>query len=137
MWWHVDAKGMTVGRLATQIAMVLMGKHKPVYDPAANHGDFVVVTNAADAVLTGRKDEQKLYRWHTGYPGGLKEVPAEKMREKKPEEILRHAVNGMLPKNRLRRERINMLRVFEGAEHKHEAQQPQPLPLQHRTASKY
>ncbi|KAF0853001.1 mitochondrial ribosomal protein L13 (uL13m) [Andalucia godoyi] len=130
IWHHVDAKGLTVGRLATQIATVLMGKHKPIFDNSMNCGDFVVVTNADKVEFSGKKEEDKIYRWHSGYPGGLKEVSPEKLREKKPCDVLVRAVSGMLPKNKLRRERLRMLRVFEGPEHEHDAQKPVPFNLQ-------
>jgi len=131
--WHlVDAKDQTVGRLATQIAPILRGKHKPTYRPNADCGDFVVVINAEKVRFSGKKWDQKLYRWHTGYPGGLKQRTANDMMEKKPTEVLRKAVIGMLKRNNLRHRHIEpRLRIFAGDTHSHEAQLPsniQPLP---------
>ncbi|KAI8379626.1 50S ribosomal protein L13 [Radiomyces spectabilis] len=148
--WHVvDARQRVLGRLATSVATTLMGKHKPIYDPASDCGDYVVVINAKDVLVTGRKAEQKLYRHHTGYPGGLKEINYETLKEKNPTEVckpdstkwyldmpgtqlfvmlslcglqpIRKAVSGMLPKNRLRDVRLNRLMIFEGSEHPYEA----------------
>ncbi|CAG8535227.1 11146_t:CDS:2 [Funneliformis caledonium] len=111
--WHlVDAKQRILGRMATGIATTLMGKHKPIYDPASDCGDYVVVINAKEVMVTGRKAEQKLYRHHTGYPGGLKEIVFKDLLEKNPEEIVRKAVSGMLPKNKLRDVRLNRLHIF-------------------------
>lgn len=121
--WHViDARGCKVGLLAGQIARILMGKHKPTYTPAYNTGDYVVVKNAERVVFSGDKWQQKLYRWHTGYPGGLKEVKAKDMFLKHPDSILRKAVSGMLPKNKLRKVRMRKLRVYVGPDHPHEGQ---------------
>ncbi|EFN58737.1 hypothetical protein CHLNCDRAFT_19927, partial [Chlorella variabilis] len=113
----VDAKGQVVGRLASQIATILQGKDKPTYRPNADDGDVVVVVNAGEVELTGRKWDQKLYRWHTGYPGGLKERTAKQMAAKKPDAVLRGAVLGMLPKNNLRRSMARKLRIFAGERH--------------------
>ncbi|KAL4426999.1 hypothetical protein ABPG77_009560 [Micractinium sp. CCAP 211/92] len=113
----VDAKGQVVGRLASQIATILQGKDKPTYCPNKDDGDVVVVVNAADVELTGRKWDQKMYRWHTGYPGGLKERTAKQMFAKQPDSILREAVMGMLPKNNLRRSMARKLRIFPGERH--------------------
>lgn len=111
--WHlVDAKGQVVGRLASQLAPILRGKHKPTYAPNVDCGDFVVVINAKEVVLTGNKWKDKLYRWHTGYPGGLKERSALEMKAKKPEEILRQAIHGMLPKNKMRALQNKKLKIF-------------------------
>ncbi|KAJ1960076.1 54S ribosomal protein L23, mitochondrial [Dipsacomyces acuminosporus] len=116
--WHlVDARGQVLGRLGSQIAQTLMGKHKPIYDPASDCGDYVVVVNAKHIQVTGRKREQKLYRHHTQFMGGLKEIPFERMQEKNPEKIIEKAVSGMLPKNRLRKVRLERLLVFPEAEH--------------------
>ncbi|KAI9290962.1 50S ribosomal protein L13 [Neoconidiobolus thromboides FSU 785] len=116
--WHlVDAKDRVLGRMATGIATTLMGKHKPIYDPAADCGDYVVVINAKSVKVTGRKAEQKVYRSHSGFPGGLKEVPYKRMLERKPDEIIRKAVSGMLPKNRLRDYRIGRLLIFPDEDH--------------------
>lgn len=127
-WYVVDASGQTVGRLATQIARVLIGKHKPEFSYNVNAGDFVVVVNADKVTFTGRKWTQKEYRHHSGYPGGLKSVTAASMLRKHPERILETAVRGMLPKNRLRDIRMTYLKVYAQPDHPHQAQQPQPLP---------
>ena len=127
-WFVVDADGQTVGRLATQIARVLMGKHKPEYSTNVNTGDFVVVVNADKVNFTGRKWIQKEYRHHSGDPGGLKSVSAGTMLKKHPERILETAVRGMLPKNRLRDVRMSYLKVYAQPDHPHVAQQPQQLP---------
>lgn len=119
-WRHADASGLVLGRLATRIAIVLMGKHKPIFDSGNDCGDYVVVTNARKIVVTGRKADQILYRSHSMYPGGLKEVPYKTMMEKKPDEIIRKAVSGMLPKNRLRAKRLDRLFIFPDAEHPYE-----------------
>ena len=125
--WHlVDAEGRTLGRLATEIATVLRGKNKPQYTPHVDTGDFVVVVNADRIVVTGKKAEQKVYRRHSQRPGGLKEVSYEQMLERKPEEILRNAVRGMMPKTRLGRQQFRKLKLYAGPEHPHEAQNPQP-----------
>ena len=120
-WYLVDAEGKTLGRLATEIATILRGKHKVTFTP------HVVVVNAAKVQLTGKKLDQKLYRYHTGYVGGLKEISYREMMEKKPEEVVAHAVSGMLPKNKLRSRMMTRLRVFAGAEHTHAAQNPVEL----------
>ncbi|CAO3578858.1 unnamed protein product [Absidia cylindrospora] len=120
--WHVvDARQRVLGRLATNVATTLMGKHKPIYDPAADCGDYVVVVNAKDILVTGKKAEQKLYRHHTGHPGGLKAINFANLMEKDSTESIRKAVSGMLPKNRLRDVRLNRLMIFDGAEHPYEA----------------
>lgn len=125
--WHlVDAEGRTLGRLATEISTVLRGKNKPQYTPHIDTGDFVVVVNAEKIVVTGKKAEQKVYRRHSQRPGGLKEVSYEQMLERKPEEILRKAVRGMMPKTRLGRAQFRKLKLYAGPEHPHEAQNPQP-----------
>ncbi len=125
--WHlIDAEGQTLGRLATEIARVLRGKNKPQYTPHVDTGDFVVVVNAEKVVVTGRKAEQKVYYRHTGYPGGLKETSYEVMLQRKPTEILRRAVRGMMPKTRLGRQQLRKLKIYAGPEHPHEAQNPQP-----------
>jgi large subunit ribosomal protein L13 len=128
-WLLVDAEGQTLGRLATQIAHRLRGKHKPVFTPHVDTGDFIVVINAEKVKLTGKKIEDKKYYRHTGYPGGIRETTAEKMLATKPTEILTIAVRGMLPKNRLGRKMLTKLKVYTGKAHPHEAQQPQPLEL--------
>ena len=126
-WFVVDAQGKVLGRLATRIAMVLRGKNKPEFTPFLDTGDFVVVVNAEQVMLTGKKLDQKMYYRHSGYPGGLKEISARHLMKKKPEEILRHAVRGMLPKNSLGRHLLKKLKIYLGAEHPHQAQQPVPL----------
>ncbi|WZL82182.1 50S ribosomal protein L13 [Vallitaleaceae bacterium 9-2] len=126
-WYVVDAEGQTLGRLASEIAKVLTGKNKPIYTPHVDTGDFVIVINADKVVLTGKKLDQKLYRWHTGHPGGLREVKYRDMMNKKPEEVVMHAVKGMLPKNTLGRKMLTKLRVYKGTDHKHEAQKPEVL----------
>ena len=128
-WVIVDASGQTVGRLATQIASVLKGKHKPEYTPNQPMGDFVVVVNAEKVVFTGRKLDQKVYTRYTGYQGGLKMTTAREMLEKAPERVLEKAVWGMLPKNRLGRKLIRRLKVYAGDAHPHAAQQPAQMEL--------
>ena len=125
--WHlIDAEGQTLGRLATEISRLLRGKNKPQYTPHIDTGDFVVVVNAEKVVATGKKAEQKVYRRHSGYPGGLKETSYEAMLERKPTEILRRAVRGMMPRTRLGRQQFRKLKIYAGPEHPHEAQNPQP-----------
>jgi len=128
-WVVVDAAGQTVGRLATQIASVLRGKHKPEFTPNQAMGDFVVVVNAEKVVFSGRKLDQKVYTRYTGYQGGLKETTAREMLEKAPERVLEKAVWGMLPKNRLGRKLIRRLKVYAGEAHPHAAQQPTPMEI--------
>lgn len=129
-WRIVDARGKVLGRLAAQVAHVLIGKHKPNYTPSVECGDPVIIINARHIRLTGKKLEKKVYRWHTGYPGGLREVSAQKLMETRPEEVVREAVLGMLPKNKLRKRRARKLRIFADEAHTHQAQQPEPLDLQ-------
>ncbi len=124
-WYVVDAQGQTLGRLATEIAMILRGKKKAVYTPHVDVGDFVVVVNAGKVAVSGKKAEQKLYRRHTGYPGGLREMTYEEMRDKKPTDIVRKAVKGMLPRTRLARQQMKKLKVYAGPEHPHSAQTPE------------
>jgi len=126
-WYVVDAAGQTLGRLSSEIAKVLSGKTKPIYTPHVDTGDFVIVINADQVKLTGKKLDQKLYRYHTGYPGGLREIKYRDMMKNKPEEVIMHAVKGMLPKNKLGRKMLTKLRVYRGEEHKHEAQKPEVL----------
>lgn len=128
-WFVVDADGKTLGRLATQVAMTLRGKHKPIYTPHADTGDFVIVVNADKVVLTGRKEDQKVYRRHSGRPGGLKETTARKLRARYPERIVENAVKGMLPKNSLGRQLYRKLKVYAGPDHPHQSQQPAPLDI--------
>ncbi|CAN5661352.1 50S ribosomal protein L13 [soil metagenome] len=125
-WYVIDAEGQTLGRLASEIARLLRGKTKPQYTPHVDTGDFVIVVNADKVSVSGRKAEQKLYRRHTGYPGGLKEVTYEQMMDRKPAEILRKAVYGMMPKTRLARQQFRKLKIYAGTEHPHEAQTPEP-----------
>lgn len=126
-WFVVDAEGKILGRLATEVARVLRGKHKPIYTPHLDTGDFVVVINADKIALSGRKADQKSYFRHTGYMGGEKFIPFRTMLEKHPERVIELAVKGMLPKNALGKEMRKKLRVYAGGEHPHEAQQPEPL----------
>lgn len=123
-WWVVDAQDAVLGRLASQVAARLRGKHKPIYTPHADTGDWVIVVNADKIKLTGRKWDKKTYYRHSGYIGGLKAITAKKLLEKKPEDIIRFAVRGMLPKNRLGRKIFKKLKVYTGSEHPHAAQQP-------------
>lgn len=125
-WWLVDAEGKTLGRLATEIARLLMGKHKPIYTPHLDTGDFVVVVNAEKVVLTGNKWEDKIYYRHSGYPGGLKAIRARDLRDRFPERIVQLAVRRMLPKNKLGRRMFRRLKVYAGPSHPHQAQQPRP-----------
>ncbi|WP_130651195.1 50S ribosomal protein L13 [Egicoccus halophilus] len=127
-WYVVDAEGQTLGRLATRVAKVLRGKHKPTFAPHMDMGDHVIVINADKVVLSGAKSEQKLYHAHSGFPGGLRSVPFATMLEKKPTDIVEKAVKGMLPKNKLGNAMGKKLKVYAGADHPHAAQQPMPLP---------
>ena len=124
-WYLVDAEGKTMGRLAADVATLLNGKHKVTYTPHQYCGDFVIVTNVEKMVLTGKKLDQKFYRTHSGFPGGLKEVKYDKLMATKPELALRLAVRGMLPKNSIGRASLNRLKLFRGAEHTHAAQKPE------------
>jgi large subunit ribosomal protein L13 len=126
-WYIIDAEGRTLGRLASEIARLLRGKNKPQYTPHVDVGDFVVVVNAEKVIVTGRKPEQKVYRRHSGYPGGMKETSYERMMERRPTEILRKAVYGMMPKSRLARRQMRKLKIYAGPEHPHAAQNPQRL----------
>jgi large subunit ribosomal protein L13 len=126
-WYLVDAEGKTLGRLATQIADLLRGKGKPQYTPHVDSGDFVVVVNAEKIHVTGKKLEQKIYYRHSGYPGGLKERTLAEQLDRRPEEVIRKAVKGMLPKNKLAARQIVKLKVYAGAEHPHTAQNPVPI----------
>jgi large subunit ribosomal protein L13 len=127
-WFVVDAADQKLGRLATRIAMVLRGRHKPEFTPHVDTGDFVIVINASKVALTGRKLDQKYYHRYSGYPGGLKSIDARTVREDDPERMLVQAVKGMLPKNKLARQIIKKLKVYGADDHPHTAQQPQPLP---------
>lgn len=129
--WHVvDAAKIPLGRMCTQIATVLMGKHKPIYTPHVNVGDGVIVVNAANLVVTGNKREGKVYRTYTGYPGGLKDRTLERMIERTPEALVKNAVRRMLPKNRIGRAMLSRLKVYGGADHPHAAQKPTALELE-------
>jgi large subunit ribosomal protein L13 len=126
-WFVVDAADQVLGRLATRVATILRGKHKPTFTPHLDVGDHVIVVNAEKIHLTGRKLRDKMYRWHTGYIGALREVSAETMLRTHPERMIEWAVQGMLPKNRLGRAMAKKLKVYRGAAHPHEAQRPEPL----------
>jgi large subunit ribosomal protein L13 len=128
-WFVVDAEGKTLGRLATEIAKILRGKHKPSYTPHVDTGDYVVVVNADKVRVTGKRLDQKIYYRHSGYMGGLKAVSLRRMLETHPERVIESAVKGMLPKNRLGRVMYKKLKVYASPEHPHQAQQPQPLEL--------
>ena len=128
-WLVVDAEGMILGRLATQIADTLRGKRKPTYTPHIDTGDFVVVVNAEKIAVTGKKRTDKRYYRHSGYPGGLKSRTLAEMLDRRPEEVIRLAVKGMLPRNRLARKQLTKLKVYAGPEHPHAAQQPQPMEI--------
>jgi len=128
-WWIVDAQGRTLGRLAARIAPILMGKHKPIYTPHVDVGDYVVVVNAAEIEVTGKKREQKLYHNYSGYPGGLRTRPFSEVLRKKPTEPVYEAVRRMLPKSTLGERMLKKLRVYADAEHPHQQQNPQPLEL--------
>ncbi|MBA4603203.1 50S ribosomal protein L13 [Thermoactinomyces mirandus] len=123
-WYVVDAKGKRLGRLASEIAILLRGKHKPEFTPHVDTGDFVIVINANQVELTGKKWAKKMYYRHSQYPGGLKATPAHEMRDKHPERLIQFAVKGMLPKGRLGRQQLKKLKVYAGSEHPHQAQQP-------------
>ncbi len=129
-WYLVDADGMTLGRLATRIADTLRGKRKPQYTPHVDTGDFVVVVNAERIAVTGNKLDQKRYYRHSGYPGGLRSRTLREQLERRPTEVLRSAVKGMLPKNRLARQQLTKLKIYAGPEHPHVAQNPRPLDLE-------
>lgn len=128
-WWLIDLDNKTVGRAATEIATLLRGKHKPIYTPHVDTGDFVVVINADKAVFTGNKFDQKMYHRHSGYPGGLTSISARDLQAQRPELIIEYAVRGMLPKNTLGRQMLKKLKIYAGPEHGHQAQNPQPYTL--------
>ncbi|MGN6732566.1 MAG: 50S ribosomal protein L13 [Candidatus Binatia bacterium] len=128
-WYVIDGQGKILGRMATEIARVLRGKHKPTFTPNQDAGDFVIVINARGVKLTGAKLQDKVYYRHTEYPGGIRERSAAEMLQIKPEELVRLAVRGMLPKNRLSRKLVTKLKVYAGPEHPHSAQKPQPLTI--------
>ncbi|MDY5738436.1 MAG: 50S ribosomal protein L13 [Anaerovoracaceae bacterium] len=126
-WYVVDADGKTLGRLASEVASVLRGKNKPTFTPHVDCGDYVIIVNAEKIAVTGKKRKEKIYKRHTGYPGGLREITFEKLQAKKPEEIIRHAVKGMLPNGKLGRQMFKKLKVYAGPEHQHVAQKPEKL----------
>ena len=128
-WYVVDAEGKTLGRLATRIADTLRGKDKPQYTPHTDTGDFVVVVNCEKVAVTGKKMDEKMYYRHSGYPGGLKQRTLREQLDRRPTDVLRKAVKGMLPRNRLARQQLLKLKVYAGPDHPHEAQAPKPLPL--------
>lgn len=128
-WYLIDAKGKVLGRIASKIALILQGKHKPVYTPNQNMGDFVVVINSKDVVLTGKKWQQKIYRWHTGHPGGLKEFKAAELNRRDPTRLVYLAVKGMLPKNFQKNKMLKRLKIYPGPEHPHKAQKLQKLEI--------
>ncbi|MBQ9604195.1 MAG: 50S ribosomal protein L13 [Firmicutes bacterium] len=130
-WYVVDATDHTLGRLASEVASVLKGKNKPTYTPHLDTGDYVIIVNAEKIKVTGKKLDQKLYRKHSEYTGGFKEITLRQMLDKKPEDVLLHAVKGMLPKNTLGKDMLKKLFVYTGSEHKHEAQKPEVLEIKY------
>jgi large subunit ribosomal protein L13 len=128
-WYVVDAAGKTLGRLASQVAVILRGKHKPQFSPAVDAGDYIIIINAEKIRVTGRKLEQKIYYRHSGYPGGLTEITLADQLERHPTRVIKSAVRGMLPRNRLGRKQLKNLKVYAGSEHPHQAQQPKRLEL--------
>lgn len=128
-WYVIDANKAVLGRLATKAAMILIGKHKPTYTPFLDAGDHVIVINAQSVKLTGSKETQKMYRHHTGYPGGLKEAQAKKVRADRPTKMVEEAIRGMLPKSKLGKQMFRKLNVYAGDRHPHQAQKPEPLAL--------
>ena len=129
-WYVVDADGVVLGRLASEVAKILRGKHKPMFAPHMDTGDHVIVVNAAGVRMTGTKADQKIYYRHSGYPGGLKSRTLREQLERRPTEVIRSAVRGMLPKNRLARQQLTKLKVYAGPEHPHASQNPRPLNLE-------
>lgn len=129
-WWIIDVKDKPLGRVSSRIAFILRGKHKADFTPHVDNGDFVIVLNADKVILTGKKEQQKVYRSHSGYIGKLKEVSFSKKKEKSPEDIIFNAVSGMLPKNKLGRKIIKKMKVYSGNEHPHQAQKPKVLDLE-------
>jgi len=128
-WYLIDADGQTLGRLSSEVARILRGKNKPIYTPHVDTGDFVIIINAEKIALTGNKLDQKMHRYHSGYPGGLKEIKYRQFIERTPERVIEVAVKGMLPKNSLGRSMFTKLKVYKGTDHKHEAQKPEKLEL--------
>ena len=128
-WYVVDAEGKTLGRMASAVAAILRGKNKPTYTPHVDCGDYVIIINADKVAVTGKKRQEKIYKRHTGYPGGLRELTFEQLMEKHPEEVVRHAVKGMMPNGKLGRQMFKKLKVYAGAEHPHTAQKPETLEI--------
>jgi len=128
-WWVIDAASMPLGRLATEVATLLRGKHKPIFAPHVDTGDFVIVINASQVAVTSKKSQEKIYYRHSGYPGGLKAESFEQLRDRRPAAVIERAVKGMLPKNKLGRHLIRKLKVYPGSDHPHEAQLPKPFEL--------
>ena len=128
-WYLIDADGQTLGRLSSEVARILRGKNKPIYTPHVDTGDFVIIINAEKIALTGNKLDQKMHRYHSGYPGGLKEIRYRQFIQRTPERVIEVAVKGMLPKNSLGRSMFTKLKVYKGTDHKHEAQKPEKLEL--------
>ncbi len=126
-WYVIDAEGKTLGRLAAQVAAILRGKNKPIFTPHVDCGDYVIVVNAEKVAVTGKKRTDKVYKRHTGYPGGLRQLTFEQMMEKHPTEVVRHAVKGMMPTGKLGRQMYKKLKVYAGPEHNHGAQKPETL----------
>ena len=126
-WYVVDAENKVLGRLASEVAKILRGKHKPTFTPHVDTGDYVIVINADKIVLTGNKWDQKVYRWHTGYPGGFREMAVRNMHQRHPARVVEYAIRGMLPKNKLGRAMFRKLKVYAASTHPHTAQQPEPL----------
>ena len=126
-WYVVDAEGKTLGRMASEVAAILRGKNKPTFTPHVDCGDYVIVINAEKVAVTGKKRQEKIYKRHTGYPGGLRELTFEQLLEKHPEEVVKHAIKGMMPTGKLGRQMYKKLKVYAGPEHKHEAQKPEVL----------
>lgn len=128
-WYVVDAEGKTLGRMASEIAAILRGKNKPTFTPHVDCGDYVIVINAEKVAVTGKKRQEKIYKRHTGYPGGLRELTFQQLLEKHPEEVVRHAVKGMMPTGKLGRQMFKKLKVYAGPEHNHAAQKPEVLDI--------
>jgi large subunit ribosomal protein L13 len=128
-WYVVDAAGKNLGRLSTEVASILRGKKKPIYTPHVDTGDYVIIINAEKITVTGKKMENKIYKRHTGHPGGLREVTMEKLLAQKPEEVLKHSIRGMMPKGTLGRQMFGKLKVYAGPEHDHAAQKPEVLDI--------
>lgn len=126
-WYLIDVRGKILGRIAARVAVILRGKHKAIFTPSVDCGDYVIVINAKDVCVTGRKMDQKLYNRYSGYPGGLKQTPLKVLLKKKPQEVIRHAVRGMLPKGRLGRDMLMKLKIYAADKHVHQAQAPQTL----------